>query len=479
MSRIRALGIAAGAVLALAAARPLAAQEVGPANGSLVVVGGNLHDPEIIQRFIDLAGGPDAPIVLIPTAGGGDDADYDQFCSCARFLKDAGATDVTVLHSYDPEVANTEAFVEPLTRARGVWFGGGRQWRLVDAYAGTRTERAIRAVLDRGGVIGGSSAGASIQGSYLARGDTETNTVIMGDHEVGFGYLRGTAIDQHLLVRNRHFDMVSLVEAHPDLLGIGLDENTAIVVQGDRAQVMGQGYVAIYDHGAQMENGGRFYFLMPGDRFDLASREASRPGTTFRPLGVVEKKPWDGAAPAGVEAADPVGSSPSPIRSPQEHPLGPATPGPVIEPWGAVYDVEGLELPAPTDMDYRVLFEIANTPEADAGVNPELNTVARFLNMHARAGVALDRMHVAVVMHGPAGRNLLADAPYRARYQHDNPNSGLVQALLGAGVEFYLCGQTAMSRGLPGDELIPGVTLALSAMTARAVLQARGYRTVN
>ncbi len=71
----------------------------------------------------------------------------------------------------------------------GVWFTGGRQWRIVDAYAGTMAEREIRKVLDRGGVIGGSSAGATIQGSYLVRGDTKTNTVMMGDHEEGFAYL--------------------------------------------------------------------------------------------------------------------------------------------------------------------------------------------------------------------------------------------------------------------------------------------------
>jgi len=279
----------AGAPVPGAGSGGVEAQEVGPPNGSLVIVGGALSDPAIVARFIELAGGPDAPIVVIPTAGGADDYD-GTFCSCLALLRDNGARNLTVLHSYDPAEADTEVFVRPLRRAQGVWFQGGRQWRLVDAYAGTLTEEALRQVLDRGGVIGGSSAGASIQGSLLIRGDTESNTVMLGDHQEGFGYLRNTGIDQHLLRRNRQFDMLEVLEVHPDVLGIGLDENTAIVVQGDRFEVMGQGYVAIYDGHAGIDTGGDFYFLAPGDRFDLATRTATRPGRSFEPLDRVERR---------------------------------------------------------------------------------------------------------------------------------------------------------------------------------------------
>lgn len=267
-----------------------AGQVVGPQSGSLVIVGGALTDPDIVQRFIALAGGPDAPIVVVPTAGGGE---YDEFCSCLNQLRDNGARNLTVLHTNDPALADTEAFVAPLMNARGVWFMGGRQWRLVDSYMNTRTERAFRAVLDRGGVIGGSSAGASIQGDLLIRGDTETSEIMLGDHLKGFGYMHNTGIDQHLLARNRQFDMLAVLEAHPDLLGIGLDENTAVVVQGDRMEVMGRGYVAIYDRNAQIDTGGDFYFLRAGDRFDLASRTPSRGATTYRPLPRIERRGGD------------------------------------------------------------------------------------------------------------------------------------------------------------------------------------------
>ena len=266
------------------------AQEVGPPRGSLVIVGGAMRDPAIIERFIQLAGGPDAPIVVIPTAGGGDT--YDQYYPGLRSFRDAGATNLTVLHTTDRQRANSEAFVAPLRRARGVWFTGGRQWRLADAYLDTRVHDELRGVLDRGGVIGGSSAGATILGSYLARGDTAVNTIMMGDHEVGFGFLHDVAIDQHLLRRNRQFDLLEVIEAHPELLGIGLDEDTAIVVQGDEFEVVGRSYVVIYDHERMLDSGGRFYFLGAGDRYDLKTRTAFRMQRVRRPLERVVERPW-------------------------------------------------------------------------------------------------------------------------------------------------------------------------------------------
>jgi cyanophycinase len=275
--------------LVLAAATMGGATDVGPDNGALVVAGGGVTDPAIYERFVNLAGGAEAPIVVIPTAGGGET--YDDYWPGLKRLRDAGATNLTVLHTTDPQEADSEDFAAPLRKARGVWFSGGRQWRLVDAYAGTRTLTEIRKVLERGGVIGGSSAGATIQGSYLVRGDSATNTIMMGDHTEGFGFLKNVGIDQHLLRRNRHFDLVEVIDAHPELLGIGLDENTAIVVRGDNFEVIGQGYVAIYD--STKETGGqeRFYFLAPGDRYDLETRQPSRLAHSPEPFEEVMSGP--------------------------------------------------------------------------------------------------------------------------------------------------------------------------------------------
>ncbi len=266
------------------------AQEIGPANGHLVIVGGAAQDSEIFEQFVDLAGGVNARIVVIPTAGGGEE--YDKYWPGLRPFRNVGANHLTVLHTNDRDVANSDDFVNVIQNADGVWFGGGRQWRLADSYLDTATHEALWDLLDRGGVIGGSSAGATIQGSYLARGDTRTNTVMMGDHEVGMGFLKNSAIDQHLLARNRQFDLIEIIEAKPELLGIGIDENTAIVVTGDRFEVIGSGYVAIYDSNRMIDSGGQFYLLAPGDMYDLKERQGMRRGTEWNPIGRVVEKSW-------------------------------------------------------------------------------------------------------------------------------------------------------------------------------------------
>jgi cyanophycinase len=229
----------------------------------LIVIGGGQIGPEIWERFFRLAGGSAQPIVFIPTAG--DAEKYDD--AALATLRKAGATNLTLLHTRDRKVADSEAFVEPLRKARGVFFGGGRQWRLADAFLGTRTERELKALLDRGGVIAGSSAGATIQGSFMVRGDVSGNEIMVSpDHIHGMGFLTDSAIDQHLITRHREKDLVPVIDERPELLGIGLDERTAIVVHQDQFEVVGPSKVAIYTAGHP------FYFLKAGDRFDVAAR---------------------------------------------------------------------------------------------------------------------------------------------------------------------------------------------------------------
>lgn len=253
----------------------------GPEKGNLVIAGGGALGPDITNTFINLAGGKDASIVVIPTAGGQDR--YDDEVWFAKQLREYGCTRVTVLHTYDRTMADSDEFTLALKEATGVWFSGGRQWRLVDAYAGTETERVLWEVLGNGGVIGGTSAGATIQGSYLVRGDTQTNQIMMGDHEKGFGFIQNIAIDQHVLARNRQFDMFEILEKRPELLGIGLDESTAIVVHQNTFEVIGESNVLIYDgsfwsrdtndvaHPPNIER--PFYFLQKGDKYHLQERK--------------------------------------------------------------------------------------------------------------------------------------------------------------------------------------------------------------
>jgi cyanophycinase len=267
------------------------AQATGPDRGSLVIVGGGtLTGTGIFERFLDLAGGGDELIVVIPTAG--EDDAYDNSWEGLRQLRASGARRLRVLHTRDRKVADMPDFVSPLREAHGVWFPGGRHWRLADAYLNTRTQRELEALLARGGVIGGTSAGATILGSFMVRGDTKGNELMVGDHVDGFGFIKGVTIDQHLLKRNRQFDLIPVIESKPELLGVGLDESTAIVVRRNAFEVIGKSYAVVYDAQRTLDSGGQFYFLAPGDKYDLTKREAMRETTRSEALPRVKKNGW-------------------------------------------------------------------------------------------------------------------------------------------------------------------------------------------
>lgn len=242
------------------------------AKGSLMIVGGGSMTTEMVRRFIELAGGPDAPIVVLPTANpeplGNSPRD-------GRFLERAGCKRVTTLPARSWNEVTSPEFLASLKEAKGVWFGGGRQWRFVDAYAGTPAIEAFQDVLQRGGVIGGSSAGATIQGDYLVRGSPQGNQEMMAEgYEQGFAFLPGTAIDQHFTQRKRKSDMLAVMETHPQLLGIGLDETTAIVVQEHLAEVMGKNDVYFFD--SRMKDAAGLPLcvsLSAGKIFDLVARQ--------------------------------------------------------------------------------------------------------------------------------------------------------------------------------------------------------------
>src|SRR5258708_28326375 len=140
--------------------------------------------------------------------------------------------------------------------------------------------------------MGVLASGAAIWGSLWGGGDTRGNAMMVGDHVEGMGFLKNVTIDQHVLRRNRQFDLIPVIESHPELLGIGLDEDTAIVVRGDRFDVMGTGYVAIYDHTRRIDSGGQFYLLAPRDRYNLKTRDAERPQPRGAPIDSVVKEPW-------------------------------------------------------------------------------------------------------------------------------------------------------------------------------------------
>ena len=281
------LTLCALSLSALPGPRQLSAEPLvkGPAAGALVIVGGGRVGPDILTRLFDLGGGRHVPLVVIPTANGAER--YPEDWSGLKMFKDFGADNITLLHTNDRNTADTQEFVGPLTTAKIVWFVGGRQWRLVDSYAHTRTQREIERVLERGGVVAGSSAGASIIAEYMVRGARENNYVMMAPgYEEGFGLMKGVAIDQHMLTRNRQDDLEEVVAKHPEVLGIGIDESTAIVVRGQEFEVVGASKVAIHDGRVvpgerQQRNGKKYFFMAPGERYDLTKLEriGKRPAT--------------------------------------------------------------------------------------------------------------------------------------------------------------------------------------------------------
>jgi cyanophycinase len=262
--------------------------EYGPAKGTLVIQGGGSDaGTGIFETFINKAGGLNANIVVVPTAGGNKNQDgswkvYNEEQVVAAW-KRRGVANVHMLHTHDPKVADTEEFAKILRDANGVWFDGGRQWNIVDSYANTLTLQEFHKVLERGGVIGGSSAGATIQGDYLVRGAIAGSEIVMTpepEHEHGFAFLRKVAIDQHINTRNRWDDIIPVIRKYPTMLGIGLSEGTAIVVTGDRFQVIGKWKVAVHDNTRIYQPWEKpYYVLSIGDVYNMKTRTIEKYGT--------------------------------------------------------------------------------------------------------------------------------------------------------------------------------------------------------
>jgi cyanophycinase len=253
----------------------------------VIVVGGGGMGPEVYSRFIEAAGGPDALIIDVPNAGGGDS--YAQDGPGTRGWKAAGAKNVYVLFTKDRKLADSDSFVAVIKKAGGVWFEGGRQFHLVEDYGGTKTEQAFRDVLARGGVVGGSSAGASILGDFLVRGAPSQNNRIMDypGYQKGFAYLRGVGIDQHVVARERLPDLAdSIMTKYPKMLAISEDEGTAWVVRGDTATIVGRNKAFVYGGSDPTDPGVPFLTLRPGDKYNLATRRVMHRAISDSPLTV-------------------------------------------------------------------------------------------------------------------------------------------------------------------------------------------------
>lgn len=148
-------------------------------------------------------------------------------------------------------------------------------------------------------------------------------------------------------------------------------------------------------------------------------------------------------------------------------------PGPAIPDYGRIATVEN-EFPLEEGIEFRVAFDVDTQAEVGE-INRSLDSAARFINMHVDAGVPAENIHLALVIHGPAPKDMTSNEVYEGLYEVPNANAPLIEVLTAHGVEIYVCGQSAAFHDVSNDDLAPGVTMALSAMTAHAQLQQMGY----
>jgi len=261
----------------------------GPERGTLVLIGGGAQliadspNPvlmhKFVHKFVQLVGGAGARIVFIPT-GAPDDLLTPEALEHmrVRLQEVMGVDHVTVMHTRDRKQADSAEFVAPLRQATGVWIGSGKDAYLLDAYLGTRVETEIKALLARGGVVAGNSAGAAISGSLDLQGTMVDSPGSPGGkilHVDGtrpaWGLLANSVVEPHWSQRNRP-DLTPVVASQPDSLAIGIDQEAAAVVQGNRLEVFGEGHVGIYD--GKVHGNKPYYDLSPGDRFDLHTRSS-------------------------------------------------------------------------------------------------------------------------------------------------------------------------------------------------------------
>lgn len=231
--------------------------------GSLVIAGGGHLPPEIRRRFLALAGGLDRTILVIVPAFVADAGQIESLCEPWREL---GLKRVQVLQAGSRDEANLATFGQSLDEATGVWLSGGQQERLSALYAGTLVEAKLQSLLERGGVVGGTSAGAAAMTKVMIEQGTDE-----ASEGRGFDLLRDAIVDQHFLRRSRLNRMIGLLDAHPDRVAFGIDESTALVVQVQKGRlgVIGSSYVMACI--PKTEAGTRrFEIMKPGDHIDIA-----------------------------------------------------------------------------------------------------------------------------------------------------------------------------------------------------------------
>ena len=272
-------------LLALGSGSALA-RDAASQHGHLVLNGGGAKPHEVMEKFIELAGGPEARIVVFPTASG--EPDTGQYYQ--DLLQDEyGCSNVSIAQVESRDDAMQKATRDLVLAAGGIFFSGGDQRRITRALLGTPVGEAVVAAWRRGAVIGGTSAGTACQSELMITGDGDFTVLTAENVELwpGLGLLPGAVIDQHFVARQRQNRLISVVLEHRQLLGVGIDEATAVWVRPDGTfKVLGNGWVMVIDAStAQVRRTQRgdgtvalgvhglvTHILLPGEVFDLQQR---------------------------------------------------------------------------------------------------------------------------------------------------------------------------------------------------------------
>ena len=213
--------------------------------GKLIIIGGGSIPDSLFSFFANYMGGKDQPIVYIPTAT--TDEEYIQKGEHLIKFSSRGFTNLSTIHTRNKKEADDPKNIALMRNAKGLYFGGGDQQLIANAYAGTKLYDEFIALLNRGGVIMGTSAGATIMGSLMVGGDARDDISKKYAFNPAFSFMTNTALDQHVLARNRQFDLIPVIEHYPGTLGIGMDESTAIIVEAGQFKVWGISYAMLYD----------------------------------------------------------------------------------------------------------------------------------------------------------------------------------------------------------------------------------------
>jgi cyanophycinase len=259
--------------------------------GNLFIIGGGERSSDMMKNFIQLAGGYNSNLLIIPNAG---DDPLESALDKVKEFQTLGCKSIKYV-VFDKNNIDADSTLSFIKKAKGIFFTGGDQVRLTKLFLGTKAFKEIKDVYKEGGVVGGTSAGAAIMSKIMITGEEKINkdtssifyTIQKGNVETieGFGFIDDAVVDQHFIIRKRLNRLISVLLENPTKLGIGIDESTAIIVKPNKTfDVIGDRTVMVFDpshvkniktnpEGLFSATDMKFHILQAGQSFDLKTKK--------------------------------------------------------------------------------------------------------------------------------------------------------------------------------------------------------------